>query len=138
MKYIKKFERVERLVDINYGEDIYWTIYGKSIDYIKVLEKILEERVNFNHYYLRIENLIDVIMRNSQEFKNYQGIFLTSYSEGYDTPTINYRGFIDETDKNRYISLLEKHNTVFKGELKIVNDKLVLDSIEVDVKKYNL
>jgi len=135
MKYIKNFER---LVGINYGENVYWIIYGRAIDYIKVLEQILRERINYNQYYTRIEMLIDLIMRNSQEFNNYQGILLSSYSERYNTPAIDYRGFKDEKDKNRYLSYYSENGWIFKGELKIVNGELVLDSFEVDVKKYNL
>jgi len=138
MKHIKKIERVENIVGINYGEYLYWVIYGKPIDYIKVLQKILKERTDHNQYYVKIETLIDLIMRNSHLFNEYQGLFIISYSKGYEAPSITYRGFSDENAKNVYTSYYDNNGMTFKGELKIINNELVLDSFESDVKKYNL
>ena len=144
-QFIKLFEN--KAMDIDYRKNICWIIFGDLQNVINVITKITDNPTikNNKSYCSNLEELIKRLKKNI--VSNIEGIIIFSriltWSDSGDyTPMISYEEFyeFDEIYKiinNRNLTL---PGTKFHllGELRIKNDKAILDTAIVDMKKYNL
>jgi hypothetical protein len=112
------------------------------MDIKKYNDVILEDK----SYYFIQDNVIEVLKKindtekiiSDVQKKPFKNIFLTANEEYY------YGGFgfwriKNEDNKKDAIYYYErKKGYTYKGELKLIDDKLVLDTLEIDIKKYNV
>ena len=89
----------------------------------------------------RIKTAIGSIEQNIQfvRYPNVIGTVISYYYEGNPNNCyFSYWNFDDEIKKKSIFSEKEHDGFTFKGELKNVNGKIMVDTFESDVKKYNL
>jgi hypothetical protein len=103
-----------------------WVIYGNLYKVISILKKITE--IDKKHLPDIIKSLESNIWRN--KYIHSIGTFIFTHSN----PNYSYYMTFNSDEEKKEI--MEKHN--FKGEIKLVYDKIVLDTFEANVKKYNL
>lgn len=135
MKYLKTFElQIFSKETNNIFHDknhSCWIIYGDEKKVINVLMEIrnsITQHKNGADYLDAINSIISSISHK----KNMIGTYLFfSYSENFE-----YWEIKDENDKE--FILREVPHYTFLGELKLINNKVVLDKMEAETKKYNL
>lgn len=86
----------------------------------------------FVHIEKTIENLID--LDNFYKNRDFDGIFIFFIPSDYDE-SIGYKLLRKGEQKD---FLIDKYPEKFKGELKVEDGKLVIDDLEVNIRKYNL
>lgn len=124
MKYIKKYENL-----LDRGK--FWVIYGNLEDFIKILYKMKINSKDLEEEY-DIDNLIDYVINKKDSNSNIIGYFIFLYHEHY-----TFKEIPNDVNFKEVVSVESKFAD-FSGELKIENDKLVLDTLPVDINKYNL
>jgi len=119
----------------------YFLINGDVDNVINILESINKENVHdifgnslnsniFDHIDKIILQLKDNFYQN---IKNYKGIFIF-YTPIYYDSCIKKLTIRQYTKKNEII----EHSNKFLGELKIKDNKLIIDDLLTQTKKYNL
>jgi len=132
MKYLKSYESIFKEIEL--GDNYFWSIKGNNRQIQKICNIFLiemrnkynteDQRFNFTEnewmkeVYIYYEKL-SVDNNLSNDFNSY-------------FPIANDRDKKDADDYNI------KHNKIYQGELRIVNNKLILDTLDKERKKYNL
>lgn len=139
MKYIKKYEKFQTAMTIEYDDKVFWIIYGDAKIIFNVLETIIESRFSFNHFWVSLENVLNHFKRAINDDIKIVGTFILSTPQrGGNVPHPSFLSFKNEEEKNMYIETYLNRDYIFKGELKVDNGDVILDTIEVDINKYNL
>lgn len=135
MKYLKNFENVTNVDDIEISEGSYWIIYGSAYYIILVLEK-------FKKYLPSNDHEIDMnrMINNLYKYKDEKiiGIYLYFSVYGFSTSILsNEKNKQQVYNSQQYAKIYD-----FKGELKLTNYELFLDDSEKmmfdDIKKFNI
>jgi hypothetical protein len=119
MKYIKLFERRYKV-----GTCVFWVIYGNIDEIHVVLNKMNISFPGFRKMYRDEKDVIGICL-------------------GYD-PTadalnsFDYYPFDDDEDYIAAKQTYKGYGFEFQGEIKIVDDKIIIDPTEADAEKYNL
>ena len=126
----KIFENIEELKLENFS---YWIIYGSQLHCIDILMKL---RLNLNSD-LRTDlyTVIGYIKTDIKE-KIYFNVIKTLIFREKDN--FSYYPYEKKDDERKEEIEEEVKNYNFKGEIKEVDGKIIVDTFEVDVKKYNL
>lgn len=141
MKYLKYFENV-KIKPISA-----WIIYGGKENIVTILQKIGKQLYcpcNATVIYEpdiiskteTMNSIHETIVRinDCDLWFNNLGFILYYSQYGFSFSVV-----VDENEKEKKLKIVNIDGTYeFKGELKIENDELVLDTIEIDTKKYNL
>ena len=136
MKYIKTYKIFE---GVKIKPKSAWIIYGGKKIIIDILYKI-EKQLYYSDMIAKTDmtkSIRETIVRINDcdiWFKNL-GFILYYSNYGFSFSVI-----VDENEKEKMLKHIDNSDDAykFKGELKIENDELVLDTIEIDVKNYNL
>lgn len=135
MKYLKTFENIQeslkKLSKIKTNSS--WVIYGDINIIIEILSKINILAIECNNSrHEPIDRL--TVERLLKEWKSKEekiGIILYYSMYGFSFSIIkNHQNFIDR------IKIGSVYN--FKGEIKLINNELYIDTLEKDMMKYNL
>lgn len=123
MKYIKTYEKITEYDDIEISDGSYWIIYGSVYDVILILQK-------FKKLFPSDENELDINRSINRLYKdkkeNIIGVYYYFSSYG-----VSYSLLKNEEDKIRiYNNHLKVNVYEFKGELKMIDNKLFLDDSE--------
>lgn len=127
MKYIKYYENYTSHIEL---EDKYcWLIYGDRKTILKIYNKFSE--------YQKIDQ-IDGIKKDLQKYitKNSLGVYI--FYNKYEKPTFCYWIFDSISNQNNAKDYIKKSNIILQGTLNIENNKLILDTTEINIEKYNL
>jgi hypothetical protein len=125
--------------NIVFGTMYFWFIAGGRLDVSRIILKIIkniDKNDTDNYYDNNIASYLSEIVlemqkrANANDHLNY-GLFL--YIDNIDH--MKYTTVINEEHKNK---IIDKSNLKYQGEIKLVNNKIVLDRTDVDAKKYNL
>ena len=121
---ITKFKIFE---NIEIKDKSYWVIYGDYNIVINIIEHLLAYFHSNNSLYEDLKLVIKSL--KGYRYKDINGIFLY-YSNDHK---FSFGVFLSRyNDKNK----LKEYN--LKGEIKLKNNKIVLDTLKVDMEKYNL
>lgn len=132
MKYLNPFYRDKK---IEVADKYCWYINSDDADIIiDIIDKFKSQisfkyRRKINKLYDEIENSItwDIDLR-------YIGLyFYYDKKKGFSLWFVE-----DDDDKKTAERHISEYNYIYKGELKLVDNKLILDELDMDVKKYNL
>lgn len=126
MKYIKAYE----------GEN-FFRLINKSIWFIKDINtyrKFIYEIILDYKYEKKLREIERDIDSNNFSNKDIYGIFLY-YS---NNENIRYIILNEEMDFNKKKDLLKKYNYVYRGEIIIKPGRVLVDTLGVDIEKYNL
>ena len=134
MKYLKTFENIQeslkKLSKIKTNSS--WIIYGDINIIIEILSKINILAIECNSRPEPIDRL--TVERLLKEWKSKEekiGIILYYSMYGFSFSIIkNHQNFIDR------IKIGSVYN--FRGEIKLINNELYIDTLEKDMMKYNL
>ena len=132
---ITKFKLFEN-TNIDFENMSYWKIYGNKYNAIDILDKIIDQFTisAFNrHITTNLKSIIRAL-KGFIESNQYTHSNVTILS--FNNNNFEFELYNSEIDKNRMVDEYKRYN--LKGELKIENDKIVLDTLEVDANKYNL
>jgi hypothetical protein len=110
MKYIKLFENKSH-------EKVFWIIYGNFLEVIEILEKF---GVSFMGFDKKYNDLVGI-------YVGYEPV------GGYDYWLI-FNSAEFQVGKDSYIESGFK----FKGEIKLVDNEIIIDPFIADVENYNL
>ena len=128
MKYLKTYENMVNKLEIK--NEYFWLLEpGNYSTVIKILDKI---ELKLNKHFLSNFGIVKSDLVNWTKEK-----FLGCYLY-YNSNRFQYWVFNDEYDKRRADNYNIQSLYTFQGELKIENDKLVLDTLAITTKKYNL
>lgn len=135
MKYLKKFETVTNVDDIEISEGSYWIIYGNIYNTILVLEKFKKYLPSDDHE-IEINRITHYLYRYKDE--KIIGIYLYFSVYGFSTSILsNEKNKQQVYNSQQYAKIYD-----FKGELKLTNYELFLDDSEKmmfdDIKKFNI
>ena len=133
MRYIKTYETIKNKIEI---KDHYcWIING---DIINVLNKL---HVSI---YKKYRDQLDIFISSIQTSMNttYKGLEkIYIFYDKRSTSSFTYwpiQSPEDEMSADYFINDDENGRYDLQGELKIVNDKVILDTLLVDINKYNI
>ena len=125
MKYLNDYNKNDIKIDIR--NKFFWFIPGDMSNVIEVLNN-MSDNDNISH---SIKRIIFTVQRKGHiEY----GIFIFMHSFDF----ITYSDIMSLSEKNKIIKRYNIIDWVYQGELKIKNDNLVLDVIDIDIEKYNL
>ena len=134
---ITNFKLFESIEELKIEKFSYWIIYGSQYKCIEILYKLQSQlylKKSGYNLYSDIERIINHIKIDINNNK-YPDIDRTIFC--FQNGIFMYGPVKNNFEKNRTImSQLSEYN--FKGEIKEVDDKIVVDTLEVDVNKYNL
>ena len=121
---------------IDFENMAYWAIYGNKYNAIDVLNKLIDQIsgsefnrpliANLQHIIRQLKNIID-----SNDYRHSNVTII-----GFNADHFEFGLYNSEIDKNRITDELKSF--MLKGELKVENGKLILDTLEADSNKYNL
>lgn len=134
----KIFEN-ENYSDLKFENYSNWIIYGSNQDCINILTKMKKD-VN-NNLKIRISNVIQSIEKNIQnkEYLDTIGTVISYYYGGYvENCYLSYWNFNGEIQKEYNLYKKGHDGFTLRGELKNINGKIVVDTFDSDIKKYNL
>lgn len=139
MKYIKKFEN-NIFGSTQYS---YWFVKGKEYEVRHILMKLYEDK-DYSEYKESLKDIIYDLFRNSEKYQDIYGVFLFLILNKkwelslrfYPVTKQKYDYMKTTSDFYLYGSPFNKYN--YQGEIKLENDKIVVDTLEIDVEKYNL
>jgi hypothetical protein len=112
MKYIKKYENI-----------------GLSLD--------------DNSYYLMQNNLIEILQNIDGTERIQKKIVTKDCSKGaflskdHDN-CLRFWSLKFNDSKREALNYYNKHKYTYRGELKIIDGKVIIDTLEIDTKKYNM
>jgi len=112
-----------------------WVTYGNLKKVVEILKQIKIDSRNQKQF--NIDNIIKDLEKNiwRNKYKNSIGTIIYCHNGLYNH-NITYDTFNNNIEKEIRIN---KNNFInFKGEIKLENGKIVLDTLEADTKKYNL
>ena len=137
MKYIKKYEKINNSDDIEIIAGSYWIIYGDVSNIMSVISKF-KKYFPSNDHEIELNRTINRIFRDKDINDDIIGVYLYFSLFGF-----SYSILHNEDDKLRiYKNQLNANIYDFKGELKIDNNKLVLDDSEKifldNINKFNI
>jgi hypothetical protein len=125
MRHLKEFENIKLYTGSTY------IIYGNLNDILKIfydMYRLINDKTLMSEITVVISSIKKNI--NSYQYPGTKGLYLL-----YSEYGLAYHVFQSEEDE--YVCFLNYGNTL-KGELKIVNNEIVLDTLKVDAKKYNI
>lgn len=133
MKYLKTFENIQeslkKLSKIKTNSS--WIIYGDINIIIEILSKINILAIECNSRSGMLDLLTVRLLMEWKSEKEKIGIILYYSMYGFSFSIIkNHQNFIDR------IKISSVYN--FKGEIKLINNELYIDTLEKDMMKYNL
>ena len=105
-----------------------WIIYGSAETILNVYEKLEHQSSHF------CDTANSIRLALSQTYTDVIGTYLF-YDKG---SKITYWIFENKNDQNKAKQDIISVNYILQGELKLENNKLILDQMEVNVNKYNL
>lgn len=128
MKYLKTFENIQeslkKLSKIKTNSS--WVIYGDINIIIEILSKINILAIECNN-----SRTVERLLKEWKLKEEKIGIILYYSMYGFSFSIIkNHQNFIDR------IKIGSVYN--FKGEIKLINNELYIDTLEKDMMKYNL
>lgn len=138
IKKFKIFENVENYEKFELKKYSCWIIYGDMPDILKIIEKIdfLSDKEDFERDFNKAEDLKrELKFQLLRDDKKYFSISIILYfGKGFSYSLIR-----NTEDKERLLNAIMRSDTYkFEGEIKLIDDKLFLDKIEIDAMKYNL
>ena len=126
----KLFESTEELIEeLKIEDKSCWTIFGSMYHCAEILKKLkiqLESRIS------NMSGLIETFENSITDYPNAIGTNLFYDSEEF-MGHFSFHIYKKESDRKYYFDKYE-----YKGEIKEVDDKIVLDTIEIYTNKYNL
>lgn len=139
MKYIKTFEN-NIFGSTQYS---YWFIKGKEHEVRHILMKLYEDK-NYSEYKNSLENIVTDLFKNSVKYEDIYGVLLFlvlnkkwEFSLQYYPVTKQKYDYIkNTTDFYLFGAPFSKYR--YQGEIKLENDKIEVDTLEIDIEKYNL
>lgn len=123
MKNIKLYESIN---SVNFEDESYYLVNGDMNLVIKMFEIINK----FNSKSLINQLITD---SNKQHFNKANSFYIAKR----DDDRFTFWG-LNENNNKEAKTFYKKRNYVYRGELKIINDELILDTVELDQNKYNL
>ena len=136
MKYLNYFKNSNK-DNIKIELDYYWLILGDNDICLKVLDKFIKQMTGDHKVKSKEFTLRQALKYN---YSNIYGVYL--YYENKVDGKDGFTYWIVENDKkdlykaNRFNK--ENTNYIYQGELKLINNELVLDTIDIDANKYNI
>jgi len=129
MNHIRLFENFEdyqtEFTPAQFKKFSCWYIDGNMITILNVIKKmnqIAKYEIDFKKIQFRLTN---------DEFTNSISGIIFYFGIGFSYSIVE--------DKKKSLNIIEETDVYdYKGELKIIDDKLVLDTLELDANKYNL
>ena len=132
---ITKFKIFENLSEnkIERNNNYFWWIEGDLDNILNVLDVFLEENKNNIEFF---PNFKEGIISTWKEFEKLKG-FLPNGVFLFNEELIKF--WITSTKDREIVKQQNiEDGCEFKGELKLKNNKLVLDTLEAEIIKYNL
>ena len=129
---------------LNLENNSKWLIYGDIPTILKILEK-LETKIIKNIQNNIINDLLETNSKIHEDFQKIYSSLLSQISKKIlgtyfffenDDSLFYYYDFINE--KNRLKAHNDSSAYKYKGEIKLENDEIVLDTLEIDANKYNI
>jgi hypothetical protein len=134
MKYIKHFEN--RHIHTGY----FWYIDGDFDQILEVLEKYNEIHPEHKHDMKSVLNSFNEIIESRR--REIVGIYFGAVVvwKGYDDQNTfhSFYNVDNEEDKERGYNTYNHNGQEYGGIMKIKGGELYIDTIEIDVKKYNI
>lgn len=139
MKYIKKFEN-NIFGSTQYS---YWFIKGKEHEIRHILMKLYEDK-DYLDYKESLGNIVTDLFRNSVKYEDIYGVFLFLILnkkwefalQYYPVTKQKYYHIKNTPDFYLFGTPFSKYR--YQGEIKLENDKIEVDTLEIDIEKYNL
>jgi hypothetical protein len=135
MKYIKLFEKIEKD-----PENVFWIINGDFEYIVKVLRKFLKNKKHrLDNGYVDAEDRIAGRFEDNVKYddrynsSNIFGFYLSHREDRYSYWVIDQESDVKEGRENYLM-----YECKFDGEIKLEDDKIVIDKFLVDVENYNL
>ena len=139
MKHIKTYEELNTYSPFILYNSSSWSITGDNIYMINVYQKLIEQlKYKKDKKLFETTTLIHSLTNN---YKDAIGVYLY-----FEEQTIN-RGisyyvirssFKIQDQINDAKDIITDSKLTYRGELKLINDVVVVDTLEVDIEKYNL
>lgn len=121
--------------DFEVQDNYCWYINGDISDIIDVIYEFKNQmRIKYKRKFKKIYDEIEPTLK--YEYSYVIGIFI--YCEDDSENGFTYwviENYEDKKDAEKYNS--DKHY-IYRGELKLVNNKLILDTLEMNINKFNL
>lgn len=139
MKHLKTYEN-----NIFDGmQNKYWFLKGNETEIRHLLMKFYEDK-NYIEFKENIEYIVLYIFHNTIKYENLYGIFLF-YNHKTWALELKFYPIFSEDEKNKIINTKDNYvlgirfnDYVYQGEIKLKNNKFVVDTLYIDVKKYNI
>ena len=135
MKYIKYFESI-------YDNQIYlqnkycWVIYGDTTPLLEIYQKFIEYIKE--KYNITLTTTLENSLKNTRAYEYPLGSYIFYDFNSTPAGNLSYWIFVSTADQNDAKHEMKIKNYLPQGELKIVNNKLILDPTEVIRDKYNV
>lgn len=121
----------------------YWFVKGKEHEVRHILMKLYEDK-DHSEYKESLKDIIYDLFRNSEKYQDIYGIFLfliidKKWNLALKFYAVNKQKY-DHMKKTSDFYLFGSPFTKYKyqGDIKLENDKIVVDTLEIDIDKYNL
>jgi hypothetical protein len=132
MKYIKIYENLSNNIILH--DKYCWVIYGNTKTILNVYEKLENQSPQ-----LHTTSLTNTL--KSTAYKGAIGIYLfydnINNFNGIKNHLLSYWIFINKNRQDKAKEYI-MYNYLFQGELKLLDNKLILDPMEANVNKYNI
>jgi len=126
---ITRFKIYEGMEELKLEDHSCWVIYGSQSHCVNILNKL---RLNLNSYLKSDLNVvIGYIKKNIKDNTYTDAIGTIIFYQEQDN--FSYYPYVEKVDRDAYLK-----NYNFKGEMKEIDGKIIVDTIEVYVNKYNL
>jgi len=131
MKYIKTYEENTKYIDVD--DNYCWLISGDKNEIIDIYKLFVAQLDSDLHITLDNNTLINGLTNST--FKIF-GTYI--YFDNKSRGALSYWTIYGDEDKKAADKYNKDNNFIFQGELKLINNKLFLDTLQRDANKYNL
>ena len=141
---ITKFKIFENNI-FGSSQNRYWFLKGNESEIRHLLMKFYEDK-DYIELKESIGDMVMYIFRNTKKYENLYGIFLfLIINDKTWNLTLKFHPIYNKDDKNKFINNKDTYafgirfsEYVYQGEIKLENDKFIVDTLDIDVEKYNL
>ena len=129
---ITNFKLFESIEELKIEKGSYWIIYGSLSHCFNILKKMqVDYRLEYELQYV-LESMNEDILSDKYIIIGTAIFYNLSELDSF----FQYGSFETVAEKNEILQDMLEYN--FKGEIKKIDNKIVVDTFEVDVNKYNL
>lgn len=139
MKHLKTYEEVNNYSPFVLSKNSCWYINGNNIEIINIYNQIINQ-LKYKKDKKIFENTT-LIHSLTNDYKDAVGVYLYNedigINKGITYYVIRKQFSIPEQHKDARGIAMNVDST-YRGELKLVNDIVMVDTLQIDIEKYNL